>query len=102
MVQKLMFNVEVVYINSQQQFRKTLIVAEDTNVRQVIESSQVLALFKEINLSENKVGIFSKLVALDKIVKAGDRIEIYQPLIIDPMQARIQRAKQQKAIKLKK
>ena len=92
-----MLSVEVVYVNKEQQFSKTLIVAEDTTVRQVIESSQVLALFKEINLSINKVGIFSKIVALDKVIKNGDRIEIYQPLIMDPKQTRIKRAKQQKS-----
>lgn len=97
-----MLNVEVVYVNSQQQFSKTLIVAEDTTVRQVIELSQVLALFSEINLSVSKIGIFSKIVSLDKAVKNGDRIEIYQPLIIDPMQARIQRAQLQKITKLRK
>ncbi len=30
------------------------------------------------------VGIFSKQVCLETIVREGDRIEIYRPLLIDP------------------
>jgi putative ubiquitin-RnfH superfamily antitoxin RatB of RatAB toxin-antitoxin module len=38
------------------------------------------------------VGIFSTPCALDRIVKNGDRIEIYRPLQNDPKEARRQRA----------
>ncbi len=39
------------------------------------------------------VGIFAKLVSLNTEVKAGDRIEIYRPLLIDPKENRRQRAR---------
>ncbi len=40
------------------------------------------------------VGIFAKQVPLDTVVKAGDRIEIYRLLLIDPKEKRRQRARQ--------
>jgi len=40
------------------------------------------------------VGIFAKQVSYDTVVKAGDRIEIYRPLQIDPKENRRQRARQ--------
>ena len=40
-----------------------------------------------------KIGIFSKIVSLDTIIKPGDRLEIYRPLLIDPKEKRRQRAK---------
>lgn len=39
------------------------------------------------------LGIFSKRVDLDTLLKAGDRIEIYRPLIHDPKDNRRLKAK---------
>ncbi len=39
-----------------------------------------------------QVGIFSKRVTLDRLVQAGDRIEIYRPLLISPKERRRQKA----------
>lgn len=39
------------------------------------------------------VGIFSRQVSLDRVVKSGDRIEIYRPLTLDPKEKRRRRAK---------
>jgi putative ubiquitin-RnfH superfamily antitoxin RatB of RatAB toxin-antitoxin module len=62
-------------------------------VQQAIEASGILQQFPEIDLTVNKVGIFGKLTQLDKELAAGDRVEIYRPLIADPKEARRQRAK---------
>ena len=39
------------------------------------------------------VGIFGRRVALDHKLAAGDRVEIYRPLAIDPKEARRRRAR---------
>lgn len=39
------------------------------------------------------VGIFSRIVALDALLKPGDRVEIYRPLLGDPKEKRRKRAK---------
>ena len=41
---------------------------------------------------EQTVGIFSKAVNPDTQVMPGDRLEIYRPLLIDPKEARRNRA----------
>ncbi len=38
------------------------------------------------------VGIFSKIVPLNTVLHMGDRLEIYQPLLRDPKEARRDRA----------
>lgn len=38
------------------------------------------------------IGIFATRVTLTTVVKPGDRIEIYRPLLIDPKEKRRQRA----------
>jgi len=57
-----------------------------------IQASGLLELFPEIALTELKVGIFGVAGKLDQLVREGDRIEIYRPLVHDPKEARRQRA----------
>jgi putative ubiquitin-RnfH superfamily antitoxin RatB of RatAB toxin-antitoxin module len=91
-----MIAIEIVYAGTQQQVIKSLLVTEQTTVLTAIQQSEILAEFPEIDLTKNKVGIFSKVVSLDHIVQQDDRIEIYRALLIDPKQARLNRAKLQK------
>jgi putative ubiquitin-RnfH superfamily antitoxin RatB of RatAB toxin-antitoxin module len=92
------FQVEVVFADNRKQKLIKISVLDDTCISAVIELSGILLDFSSIDLSKNKVGIFGKLCNLQTKVKAGDRIEIYQPLIIDPKKIRINRAKKQKTI----
>ncbi|MCH8163853.1 MAG: RnfH family protein, partial [Proteobacteria bacterium] len=71
-------------------------VEDGTTIQQAIVTSGILDQCTAIDLETNEVGIFSKIVALDTLVRAGDRIEIYRPLILDPKQARRLRAKKEK------
>ena len=74
-------------------------VPQGTNVQQAIEKSNILRLFSEIDLTQNKVGIFSKICMLTTLLREGDRIEIYRSLIADPKKIRQQRAQQGKVLK---
>ncbi|MFZ6656163.1 RnfH family protein [Undibacterium sp. TJN19] len=67
----------------------------DATVRQAIELSGIVGLHPEINISACKLGVFGKLKDLDAKLHPDDRIEIYRPLIADPMEARRRRAKKQ-------
>lgn len=59
-------------------------VPDGTCVKDAIERSGILQQFPEIDLEQQKVGIFSKLVKLDAALADGDRIEIYRPITCDP------------------
>lgn len=88
--------VEVVYALPQQQRLLEVRLPAGATVADAIRASGVLALFPEIDLANNKVGIFSKLVKLDDVVRARDRVEIYRPLIADPKEVRRKRAEEGK------
>jgi len=90
------FSIEVAYASPQQSWLIQCNVEEGTTIQQAIEISGILKRCSDIDLETNRVGIFSKIVALDVLVGAGDRIEIYRPLIIDPKQARRLRAEKEK------
>ena len=51
--------------------------------------------FTDIDLRNNKIGIFSRPVKLTDQLKDGDRIEIYRPLLADPKEIRRKRAEEQ-------
>jgi len=48
----------------------------------------MLDLYPEIDAAAIAVGIFGKQVSLQTLLRAGDRIEIYRPLLADPKSAR--------------
>ncbi len=77
-------NIGVAYADKFKQLWMQLEVPEDSTVEQAIEHSNILKQFPEINLSEQKVGIFGKITKLTAKVKDGDRIEIYRPIVAAP------------------
>jgi putative ubiquitin-RnfH superfamily antitoxin RatB of RatAB toxin-antitoxin module len=87
-------DIEVAYANPSRQFLLTLAMPSGSSVKQAIEQSGILQLCPEIDLNINKVGIFSEITTLEALLRAGDRIEIYRPLVIDPKSARRKRVKQ--------
>ena len=60
--------------------------------------SKICDKFEQIDIENDKMGIFGKAIRDPKteILKAGDRVEIYQPLLIDPKASRVQRAEKAK------
>lgn len=84
--------VEVAYARPDVQALIPLEVSQGTTVQQAIEQSGVLEQFPEIDLDENKVGVFGKITRLDTELRERDRVEIYRPLIADPKESRRRRA----------
>jgi len=63
-------------------------VPRGATIRAAIERSRIMDTYPEIDLAVNRVGVFGALRDLGDPVQAGDRIEIYRPLLIDPKEAR--------------
>lgn len=87
-----MIEVELIYIPKDDKiFHQHLNIFETAKVIDAIKASNIESIYPEvINLS---VGIFSKIVSLDTVLKDGDRIEIYRSLLIDPKEKRRRQAK---------
>lgn len=88
--------VEVAYALPAQQSLLTLSVMSGSTVQQVIAQSGILQQYPDIDLTSQKVGVWSRPVKLEEQVKNGDRIEIYRPLIADPKDLRRRRAEKAK------
>ena len=92
-------SVEVAYALPDQQTIVALTVAADATLQEVIQASGLLDQYPDIDLKKNKVGVFGKLGKLTDTLHAGDRVEIYRPLLADPKEVRKQRAAAGKAMK---
>lgn len=84
--------IEIIYALPEEQELLDLQVENETCIEEAIKQSGILQKYPEIDLTVNKVGIFSQITNLDMPLRDGDRIEIYRPLIIDPKEARKNRA----------
>jgi len=91
--------VEIAYAQPDQQVILEQLVDPGTTLEQAVELSGLLSRFPEIDLTTNKVGIFGKLGKKTAELKAGDRIEIYRPLIADPKEVRRKREAEGKRMK---
>lgn len=65
--------------------------AEPLTIRLALEELKIGDIVPD--LSVVSFGVFSKPVTLDYLIQNGDRIEIYRPLKISPMEARRLRQK---------
>ena len=91
-----LLEIEVVYALPRIQFRYCVKIPFDSSVRDAIIASGFLSRFDHLELNSLSVGIFSKVVTLETILKPHDRIEIYRPLVASPKKLRKLRANKSK------
>lgn len=91
--------VEIAYAKPDEQIILTVKGSKGMTVEEAIVRSKVIERFPEIDMDTIKVGIFGKAAKKDAELSAGDRVEIYRPLIADPKEARKKRAAEGKQLK---
>nr|WP_314589000.1 RnfH family protein [uncultured Neisseria sp.] len=90
-----MLEIEIVYGLADRQVLKSMTVTEGTTVREAALKSGLEVEFPELDLQQAPLGIFGKVVKDETVLRDGDRIEVYRPLLIDPKEARRKRAGQE-------
>ena len=92
--------VEVAYALPEKQAIAELEVVEGTTALEAARKSGLAERFEGIDLDNAKLGIYAKVVSPTQVLREGDRVEIYRPLIADPKEvrkARAARAKERRA-----
>lgn len=84
---------EVVYAAAGLQILRRVELAEGSTVEQAINASGIAGMLPAGAIDGRHLGVFACKVAPDQIVQNGDRIEVYRPLTLDPMEARRRRAR---------
>jgi len=86
------FDVEVIYAEPERSHRFVVRLAPGSTVGDALDACSGLVDIAGLVLPVKDVGVFGQRRALGDPVQAGDRIEIYRPLAVDPKQARRRRA----------
>ncbi len=95
-----LIHVEVAYALPGKQTILGLDVPEGTTALEAARRSGIADKFEGIDLDNAKLGIFAKVVSPGQVLREGDRVEIYRPLVADPKEvrkAREDRAKERRA-----
>ena len=72
--------VGVAYAKPTVQIWKHVEVPEGATALEAIQRADLLAQFPEIDLAVMKIGVFGQICAHDRVLKEGDRVEIYRPI----------------------
>jgi hypothetical protein len=75
-------------------------VGQGKSIADILSEPSILVKFPILEKEDCKVGIFGKLKLPETILQDQDRLEIYRPLIFDPMEARRRRAGKRKSGKM--
>lgn len=85
-------SVEVAYALPDKQAIIELEVPEGTTAIEAARQSGITQKFEGIDLDNAKLGIYARVVSSSQVLREGDRVEIYRPLIADPKDVRKARA----------
>ena len=98
MVQDKLITVEVAYALPHKQAIIAVKLNEGATVYEAVLQSRICQKFEQIDAENDRMGLFGKAIRDPKkeVLKAGDRVEIYRPLLIDPKASRLQRAEKAK------
>ncbi len=96
-----MITVEVAFALPHEQKIISLQVDVRCTAREAVIRSGIVELFPEIDPERTPMGIFGKTIRDPgaHVLRDGERVEIYRPLIADPKEARARRAAKMKAQK---
>ena len=87
--------VEVAYARPDKQKIVEVHVEPGTTMVQAARASDIRDHFPEIDLDQVDMGVFGQLEQkpAERVLREGERVEIYRPLKIDPKEVRRARAK---------
>ncbi len=84
--------VEIVLALPDRQWLRRISVRCGASVAEAVSKSGLREACEDCDIDTLALGIWGQEVASDRVVKKGDRIELYRPLQLDPREARRQLA----------
>lgn len=88
-----MLLVELVYALADEQHILQLQLSDGSSIADALEVAQKDPLFARFPLNNLTTGIWGDVKPAGYVLSSGDRLELYRPLNVDPMQARRNRIK---------
>ena len=83
--------VEVIHARPTDVWRQKLELPAGATLGDALDASGLLRQFPE--LIEAPCGVFGRVCTREHVLAHGDRVEVYRPLVFDPMESRRRRAR---------
>ncbi len=84
--------VEVCHALPDRQWLITVDLPAGSTLAEAIRRSGLTRELPGLDLHRDAVGLFGERATLDTVLRDGDRVEIYRPLLVDPKEIRRRRA----------
>ncbi len=88
--------IEIAYGNCEQQWILSVTCLAGTTVATVLDQANLKLIWRDY-----RIGSFSHFLESDMPLSKNCRLELYRPLLLDPKQARLLRAKKNPLIRIK-
>jgi putative ubiquitin-RnfH superfamily antitoxin RatB of RatAB toxin-antitoxin module len=92
-------HIEIVFAPSTGLWRQALELPEGTTVGEAVQASDFARVFPEYAEPMPALGIYGERCTPQRLLSPGDRIEVYRPLVFDPLESRRRRALHRKTSK---
>lgn len=86
-------HIEVVYAEPGRVWSRDVSLPTGATAMQAVDASGLAAERPEVRVADDVLGVFGRRVKPQQTLRDGDRVEVYRPLALDPMEARRQRAR---------
>jgi putative ubiquitin-RnfH superfamily antitoxin RatB of RatAB toxin-antitoxin module len=87
-----MIKVEVAYALPHKQAILAIELPVGATALEAAQQSGITGKFEGVDLDNATLGIFGQVVAPGQVLRDGDRVEVYRPLVADPKEVRKARA----------
>lgn len=91
--------IEIVFAGPTELWRQSLVLPAGATVGEALEASDFARVFPEYADPTPALGIYGERCASERMLVENDRIEIYRPLVFDPLESRRRRARHKSARK---
>lgn len=93
--------VQLIFATPHTIWRRDLRLPGTATIAQALQQGGFWSSHPELSPDLTAVGVYGQRCEPDQVLKDGDRVEIYRPLVFDPMESRRRRAIHRKAFMTK-
>lgn len=84
--------VNIVYAQKKLIWQRNITVPSDSTAISALYASSFFSEFPDHSIESIKIGIYGRICQLTQVLKHQDRLEVYRPLVFNPMESRRRRA----------
>ena len=76
--------VKIIYLSEKSNFSESFTINKNTTIELFFEQIKLKSILPSFSKTNNKIGIYGRIVSYDYILSDKDRIEIYESIKTDP------------------